>query len=529
MRRFVRDTGFGSGFGWVSPSERLNADLFFADLMGRPGPRQSSIAGAWRPRAEADPPPTVELTGNPDQIIVVRGDGTRYHVRRKVRAQVLTRPGRPRSAFCSDDDRVFFRVSWCEGTQGTIDAGANPQGAFKALLDQVFDQINRGESPDQIKQTLENASVQPFLDLDITKVGAWKIKGDIELNINRTGITSTTAKLSADRGWVKLGVEFKDGDDGKQVMVTADIPLSSRKIAGKDCPVQELAVWWDVECLREVPTTDTLQVPGKIEKRKCLFIYFDYAKTSLRRDAKPGAATPSDEITEILGSDPKTGTARLNKRALEQLDYLVGQGYWLTSVDGYASPEGRRDPPAPDARGAAARWEGNKALAAARAEKILKLITTRYQGLAMRRRMRFPNGVSMPVAVGRSERPELYDRAGKELEGDELDRILIRGSKKLGLVPFLEQYPCELRRMTIEDRQYVTNPRISVHQRAKRLFENLRRVELQLMHIEKLRDAQISSFYLQHENGCPGDVVEAAERQWGSRIPFTRPDPPVCG
>ena len=82
-----------------------------------------------------------------------------------------------------------------------------------------------------------------------------------------------------------------------------------------------------------------------------------------------GAAGPADEMNEILRSDPKIGTARLNKRQLERLDHLVGQGYWLTSVDGYASPEGRRRGPDRSDRGAAAKWEGNeRALQGARRE-----------------------------------------------------------------------------------------------------------------------------------------------------------------
>ena len=61
----------------------------------------------------------------------------RFHVRRKVRAQVFTRPGGPRAGLCTDDERLIFRISWCEGTQGTIDTGANPQGTFKDLLDKI--------------------------------------------------------------------------------------------------------------------------------------------------------------------------------------------------------------------------------------------------------------------------------------------------------------------------------------------------------------------------------------------------------
>jgi subtilisin family serine protease len=486
-------------------------------------------AEAFDPWWDEDNPPTVTPGSDPDEIIVTRADGTRYHVRRKVRAQVLTRPGRPRAGFCSDDERVFFRVSWCEGTQGSIDAGANVPGALKDLLKTVIGQINQGASPDQIKQTFENASVQPFVALDITKVNSWKITGDVKLDINRTGILSSTAKVSADRGWIKFGAEYKDDGAGKQVLVTVDIPLGERKISGKKCPVRELAIWWDADCLREVPTTYKITPPGTIEKSETLYLYFENAKDILRRD--PRATTESaNVVNEILQSNPKLGTALLNQRALERLDYLVDQGYWLESVDGYTSPEGRRGPPGPGDRGPAATWEGNRALSAERAEKVRKLIENRYvraSVLAMRGRMRFPIGKSMPNGVGRSENPMLDKSIGVELEGGELDRILIRGDKKSD--SFLKQHPEELARMTEDDRKYVSDPRMSDRKRAERLFENLRRVEIHLRHTEKLRSVDVPGVGLVHEHDCPADVIEAAEHRWGSRIPFTRPDPPLCG
>ena len=148
-------------------------------------------------------------------------------------------------------------------------------------------------------------------------------------------------------------------------------PAGERKIKGKECP--ELAVWWEVECLREIPINIKLKPPiPYIEKYEKLFLYLDYAKDTLRRDPK-GAAVPAGEVDAILKSDPKAGTARLNKRALERLDSLIGQGYWLNSVDGYTSPEGRRPGPKASDRGLAAKLEGNEALSLERAEKTRKL------------------------------------------------------------------------------------------------------------------------------------------------------------
>jgi len=553
MRRFRRQT-----FGAVSQRERQNAELFFEELLG--GRRGSRVAAqqedegffeglvsapphpaALLPAYESDesaeapgpdPAPTVKQGADKDEIIVTRADGTVYHVRRKVHVQILEKGRGLRTGFCSNDERVFFRLAWCEGTQGRIDVGANPQDAFKKLLDKIVDQINNGASPDQIKQTLENASIQTFLEVDIAKVGSWRITGDVKLDINRSGVVSGGGGVSADVGWMKIGVEVTVGPDGKQVMLKVDIPLEGRKIKEKDCKVHELLVWWDVECFKEVPVTIKLKPPeGFRTKTEQLFLYFDYAKSTLRRDKKPSTTTPPDEIDAILKSDPTVGTARLNKRALERLDYLVGQGYWLLSVEGFTSPEGLR--PRPRDPRVAAKWEGNDELSRERAKKVRDLIESRYvtnPGLLRMRFMKFPPDRQMPQGVGKSELPKLDDRLGKELEGPRLDRAMILGDKTLPVNPFLDDHPEELTRMTAEDQTFVTDKRNSVRDRAERLFENLRRVVINLEHREPFKEVPFTTTMLQPERPCSKDIADAAERQWGPRvrIPLSKPDPPLC-
>src|SRR5262245_3219259 len=129
MRRFRPTTTFGP----VSRHERRNADRFFADLMGvamrpavpRPGPApvleampEMEAAPLYEALSELDEAePTITKGADDDEIIVTRADGTKYHLRRKVRVQVYT-PGSVRTGLCTDDERVFFRICWCKGTQG---------------------------------------------------------------------------------------------------------------------------------------------------------------------------------------------------------------------------------------------------------------------------------------------------------------------------------------------------------------------------------------------------------------------------
>src|SRR5262249_819316 len=164
---------------------------------------------------------------------------------------VLTRPGRLRAGFCWDDERVYARATWCEGTQGTIDAGANLPGAARRLLETWVDQLNRGEGPDEIARTLENAQVQTFVELAIAKDRNCAFTGDFKLELSPRGILSKSAAVSFDKGPFKVGAEYRDDGAGKKVLVTVDVLLGDRTVRGKKCPVQELAIWWDAECLLE--------------------------------------------------------------------------------------------------------------------------------------------------------------------------------------------------------------------------------------------------------------------------------------
>ena len=137
-------------------------------------------------------------------------------------------------------------------------------------------------------------------------------------------------------------------------------------------------------------------------------------------------------------------------------------------------------------------------------------------------------GQPAPTAVGLSENPKLDDRLGGELEGSALDRAILYGDEKLGVKPFLEQHPDELKRMTDEDQKFVSDKSKPPRLRAERLFENLRRVEINLVRFDPVVPGSFTTTNFEHVHNCPKDLVEAAERKWGSRIPFFKKDPPIC-
>jgi hypothetical protein len=462
-------------------------------------------------------PGTTKASGNkvtagrsPDELVIERPDGTRYHVIHHLRAKALTNPGAPRAGFCHDDERVYFRIAWCEGTQGTIDVGANPQGALKKTINAAVSQAKAGNINDVIS-TIENLTVQPFAQAEILEIGSWKISGDFKVDVNKNGFGTKTAGLKGDVGWAEVGVDIS----GKNVNVTATIPLSKRTVSGKKCPERELAVWRDFDCYKEIPMTGTIPgLKGSIPLQESLYLYFDWA-------------------TDHLRSDAKSGTAKLNQINLDRLDSLLRRNFSVTAITGWTSPEGSRDPGKKRAKGKKD-WEGNDALSKERATKVKDLILEKY---ALRSRRGDVLRDPLP-SVGSSEYPhfdklvidpttpfttEVWKRLKSvELEGSELD------DRVLG--EFRDQHPEELTRMMPEDRRFIEDASKSKRDRAERMFQNLRRVEVRLRKIKKFDSGPIpvKDVAYEREQECPQDVLEEAERKWGTRIPFTKAPPPLC-
>ena len=469
------------------------------------------------PSSGGNAAPTVSLSGNEvsdgkreNEIVVKRPDGTKYHVFHRIRAKKMSRPGAPRVGLCHDDERVYFRLAWCEGTQGTIDVGANPQGALKKTIDTAVSQAKQG-SIDDVVDTLENLTVQPFAKAEIADVGSWKITGDFKVDVNKNGFGTPKAGIKGDIGWLEVGVDIS----GKDVNVNVTIPLGKRTVNGKKCPERELVVWHEYDCYKEIPMQGTIPgVPHETVHRDKLHLYFDYANDTLR-------------------SDPKSGTAILNQINLDRLDSLMHRGFRVSAINGYTSPEGHRN--------AGKGFEGNDELSDKRARKARDVIDKRYPRLSMRGpidRMRGdPIRKNAPV-LGKTEQPlltkatfakgpptlEPWKRIKiQEVEGSELDAAIIG--------EFRERHPEESARMMAGDRAFVDDAGKSTRKRAERMFENLRRVEILLDWTEKFegKPTTVNDVGYERDEGCPEDVIHEAERKWGTRIPFEKAPPPLCG
>ena len=246
--------------------------------------------------------------------------------------------------------------------------------------------------------------------------------------------------------------------------------------------------------------------------RDKLHLYFDYAKDTLR-------------------SDPKSGTAILNQIKPRPARQPDARGFRVSAINGYTSPEGHR--------GAGKRFEGNDELSASAPARPREVIDKRYPRLGMRARRpeagrADPQERAGPRQDGAPAAHEDHVAKGPatlepwkrikidEVEGDELDAAIVGR--------FREQHPEESSRIC-------PGPRVrrrrgkGTRKRAERMFENLRRVEVVLDWTEKSRAsrARWRDVGYERDENCPEDVINEAERKWGTRIPYEKAPPPLCG
>ena len=339
--------------------QRMAGNRATRALLRQPVEEKAEAAPAQAPVVSSPPQPAalkVSDGRDKNEMVIERPDGTKYHVFHRIRAQKLSRPGAARAGFCRDDERVYLRFAWCEGTQGTIDIGANPQGALKKTIKAAVDQAKNGGSVDDVaRHAREPHRPAVRRGRDRPEIGSWKITGDFKIDVNKNGFGTPKAGIKGDIGWAEVGVDIS----GKDVNVNVTIPLGKRTVQGKKCPERELAVWREFDCFKEVPTTgDGPGLRGEVTFRDKLYLYFDYMQDRLRTDAK-------------------SGTAVLNQISLDRLDSLLRRGYRVSAINGYTSPEGQR--------GRARSWEGNDELSNRRARKAKELIEKRYR-LGMRTR-----------------------------------------------------------------------------------------------------------------------------------------------
>ena len=436
--------------------------------------------------APVKPQPKVTPGGDDNRIEVELPDGSRHRVTRRVKARKVVDPGRLRADLCSDSKRVFLRVAWCQGTKGTIDIGANPQGALEDLVQKIGKDVMAGKGAQDVINTVKDAQVQPFAEVDIIRSRDWRISANIELDVNRTGVLGGKAGVTFDKGWIKIGAKGQAGEGGPGGTLTVEIPLGGQAPKA-DCKPQTVELLWEYTCERW--GTSILRVPQSPLAHHdpgAVAFYFDYEKA------------------ELAAKGP---TAEANAAERARLQQMLNDGFVVTGVEGFTSPEGKRELLAPAPSG----FPGNQPLSEQRAVKA------RDQAIAHCSILRTRCADAATPATGRGEKLGLEEDVG----GSRLERAVV--------AQFTGD-ETELARLPADERAFITDERNGLHARAERIYPWLRRAEIALVHdwSEPRPDLKVPITGFEPEQACPVEVEQAADGHWGSRVPLTGPEPSIC-
>lgn len=257
---------------------------------------------------------------NPNQI-EFEESGDRYRITRTMSPETTTSriPEPPRVSFDMDDTNVFLDISWCRSdVRGDIRFGANVPEQLQSLFRNVMDQITSGASATDIRDTILGTDITPFLSADIARSGGWQILGDVHVTVDRTGATGGGGGLTFRHGDFDLGATLEGGSGGITGMGTLTwTPGRTRETF--TCPTTEririryrpnyTCEQWrrrTVDRTREVAVTDS-------DSR---YIYFNYA----------------NEVIDEARS----------RTELQELAARLREGYHVTGITGFTSPEGPR-------------------------------------------------------------------------------------------------------------------------------------------------------------------------------------------
>jgi uncharacterized protein DUF4157 len=466
----------------------------------------------------------VERTpGNEDVRIVWENYKTRYRVTRthELKPHTGSEWCPPSLTAGADRANVWLRVEWCRGTKGKVEVGADiPQQLQNLIRDMVQTITSGGNAEDVVKKT----NLSPYVNVEIAKSGAWQLSGKVYVTVGQQGVTGGGGRVEVQKeGGPSLGLEGSaesvgGGKRDIRVVVTGSIPLGSTPKF--DCPTRERVTVVETVnfvCAKEeyVPPHDVPAPEKKVPDSRKRYIYFLHAQDKVNHDL--------------------VGEGDLTASNLDALKHDLSEGYRVSEITGYTSPEG------PMKRGPG--FEGNVALAKERAVAAKNLVLQACTNTIPARaatgqlpplippttlRMRFPSpqapslslnvldtcfvrGADSVAPLGCDQGPapkctggELYTKVvgEKELEGKPL---------REHAVPAFEQAKDEPQRTPELSKQL--EQKRTLTEKAELIYPKLRRAEIVLVGertLKKDKPTHEEGGFKPSDTPCPPDIVETA-------------------
>jgi outer membrane protein OmpA-like peptidoglycan-associated protein len=268
-------------------------------------------------------------------------DGVTYVVKRDRVATTKTKYPSPSFSADIDKKNVSITLKVCRGkTRVDTTLGANIPEAAQDTAQKVVEAVVSGGDVEGI---LRNAAAKPFIEMVIAQSGSMKLTARGEITVSSKGVTGGGGSLGVDFDGGRFDISGQGDDKGWSVTGNLKIPLGS-KPEKFDCKTTSVEFRTTYTCqqknpdrvaekTRTVPLTDTLNKT----------VYFNHAQHNADIDK--------------------------NKIVFAEVQALLGQGYRLTQIQGFTSPEG----PVGSRKGRS--FEGNQILAQERADAVLKKIT----------------------------------------------------------------------------------------------------------------------------------------------------------
>ena len=214
-----------------------------------------------------------------------------------------------------------------------------------------------------------------------------------------------------------------------------------------------------------------------------------------------------DDGTAVLYFDYETAdfatkgmTGAANQEQHGKLRDFFGEGYVVTDIKGWTSPEGKRELPSGTTAG---RFPGNDPLSKQRADKARDVAVGYCQ-------MRTSQcATEATPATGMGEKLGLEADVG----GTRLEQAVVQQ---------FTSDAAELDRLPADERAFITDQRQSVHARAARIYPWLRRAEIKLLHSwsEPVPDKPVPKTGFERIEACPGGGRERGRRALGQPDPL---------
>jgi len=387
-------------------------------------PSLSMGSAVIRRQQQSTPPPPTTVT--PPQVtdasdlndIEVQFQGDTYRVRR--RATRLVRecqkvPANEAPSLSADFDSsdAWAQVDWCTTggatTRGTVRFGADVPAALQRT---IRDLVNGGRDP---RTVLNGFEITPFVEVEIARSGPVQVTGRIDLTVR-----PSTPEVRGGRGSIEA--QTRIGTFGFELSGSApETPGAQPDVRGVftfdpfrrpaepvPCRTKEVCTYkpdYEFRCIQRIPPRPN-RLPDETR-----YLYFEYATDVI--------ATRDSATGRNRRAENNRGAER-NETEIPRIQQLFDDGWMVSSIRGFTSPEGPREGPSQPPRRGESQFIGNTALSQNRADAARTKIETLCNPLgmlAMRPRRCFDGTVT---PTGEGELLTANTASGREMEGTPL-------------------------------------------------------------------------------------------------------------